>query len=447
MHKSTQMACRNKSKCLKEDEICIKPKAWDEHLAREHSKGLKNKEIIHSFLFKRSANAKKPATICRYARNRGRTHYRAIDKIENLCDWASNKGNQPLTSGNRKILRENVMRDIIGSGPNKFRNKNDITSDINNSRLYFMLRSIDKHYLGGSFVRKINLHTDSRPAILFLVRDEAHAGTCGTQQAYTQKMGEDPSMYIFIIFFRQTFMEGCENRRTDGISGGNTASKLEVLIICMCHELTHAIIELTCSEANVKSTYRISRGHGPHFRNMNYLLWGHAKTLTKLLNDGNPQLNKPREMILDTADLIEEKKERDRFKAIKKEKKEARARDPFGLELHKAAYDRKQVILDKAWARRHMDEATAEDRAEAAAAKAKAEARAKAKAKAKARPRPKTKTKPKHKAAAARAKTKPTAAAMAKAKAWTKARAKAAARAKAKAKAKAKARVRRAKAA
>ena len=68
------------------------------------------------------------------------------------------------------------------------------------------------------------------------------------------------------------------HRRTDGVSGGTKATKLEALLITVSHELTHAIMYIACPAG--------SGGHTQVFRDLNYILWGHSKNIHTYIQDG-----------------------------------------------------------------------------------------------------------------------------------------------------------------
>lgn len=256
-------ACRSwDDRCLKQRGQCRRPNGWIEHMVRSGGKGMTRAAIRASY-----NPLVRPRKKCKYVRNRGKSHFRDLAAIANVCAWANNIANRPRHNTNRAVVRRKIMRDMIGRKPGQFRNRNPPAAMITPMRLRKLYRSIDKHYCDGSFRTKLNASTTQRPALEL----ESVAGFYSANpqtQAVTVRYTDyrNGSKFCTIEVYRGDWdSAGVRNRRTDGIRG--VGSKLEMLIIAICHELTHVLIHISCGPG--------IDDHGDTFKRLNNILWGH----------------------------------------------------------------------------------------------------------------------------------------------------------------------------
>ena len=94
---------------------------------------------------------------CRTVRDRGRSHYRKLDKLpgNSICSWAKTEAAKPLAAGNRRIIRRKIVKAATSGRYPLFSKPDFPISELKSNSLLKLYYLIDKHFLDGEFASKI----------------------------------------------------------------------------------------------------------------------------------------------------------------------------------------------------------------------------------------------------------------------------------------------------
>lgn len=264
---SNNKSCQN-PKCWKDETsgACRYPDHMWEHVKR-------NIGLMTEAELKESVPAKGARTmreLCRMVRNRGGTTQRDLSKIPDICDWASQRENQPHAFVNFSFFRDRIVTLMVKQKGAKLNlNKEDITPKLLNS---FIVLIDANYFINQSLYKLLNTKNNT---LLMVVDEEAGSGRIRGGCISVFDKTDRNKLTQVIRIKRPNIFRVWDRMRFDGFK---PRSKLEVILLVLCHELTHAVLIASCSQDKDDATRtrleRDSVGHGVHFADIGFMLWG-----------------------------------------------------------------------------------------------------------------------------------------------------------------------------
>ena len=244
--------CLQPPKCQYNQNKCVKPNAWIEHLVFWGGRGLTRTQMSEKY---RTEPASARA-VCRRVRNRGRDRKLDAEVVAKDLSAYLEDANHPNI--NMAVLRRRVVREMSKRSNRHRLATNFDASRLDKKHLIKLADIIDSVFWNGTLMDALNKRI-SHGVLEFKVEHDESARWEGITDTWHNE--DDNSLQLCEIIINTAKFSGqSTTRRSSGILAAN---KLDALSITMQHELMHALAN--ASNPNVVDAQGLD-GHGLMWR-------------------------------------------------------------------------------------------------------------------------------------------------------------------------------------